>query len=50
MGALDRIIYGNPVRQWLLALGVAVLAYVAVRVILYFVRGRVTRLTQPNPD
>ena len=44
MELLDRILYENTVRQWLVALGVAAFTYVILRLILSVVRGRLTRL------
>jgi len=44
MGLLDQLVYGNTLRQWLIGLGVAVTAYLAFRLLLYVVRGRLSRL------
>ena len=44
MELLDRILFENTVRQWLVALGVAAIVYIGLRLILSMVRGRLTRL------
>ena len=44
MELLDRILFENTVRQWLVALGVAAIVFSVLRLILWMVRGRLTRL------
>jgi small-conductance mechanosensitive channel len=44
MELLDRVLYDNTVRQWLVAAGIAVLSFFVLRVIVAVVRGRLKRL------
>lgn len=46
MPFLDTILWNNTVREWLIAVGVGVAAYVAVRVILRVIRGRLAALAR----